>query len=100
MEKKRWRQTLKDIPTMHHKGSVWVKDTLFLLSETLQMSRRTHLARQMREVKEAFVYKLYMENCEEKRNWGEKIYTLSEYEETNREFIEKRWQKYHERTFA
>lgn len=101
MVKKRWKQTLKDIPIMHHtKGSAWVKDTLFLLSETLLMSRRTHLARQMREVKEAFVYKLYMENCEERLNFKDEPYTFAEYTKQNHDFIEKRWEKYRERTFA
>lgn len=58
------------------------------------MSRRTHLKRQMEEEKENFIYLLYLENCDERRQYKDAPYTFTQYIDNNREFIEDKWSKY------
>lgn len=59
------------------------------------MSRRTHyLNRQIEEEKENFIYLLYLENCDERRQYKDAPYTFAKYIDNNREFIEDKWSEY------
>jgi hypothetical protein len=48
----------------------------------------------MEEAKENFMYQLFLENCEERQNFNDTLYTFSEYIRNNKEYIEDKWHQH------
>tara|TARA_Y100000389_G_scaffold150781_1_gene150375 strand:- start:1187 stop:1381 length:195 start_codon:yes stop_codon:yes gene_type:complete len=62
------------------------------------LSRRTRLKRLLEETKENFMYRLFLENCEERLTYKDQPYTFVQYIESNKEFIEDKWSEYQNET--